>query len=163
MQKAYSIGSGTIIIQPETTFIGSGARIGMDCKIHPFTYIGKNVYIGTDCIIQAYTFIPEGPKIYDRVFIGPRVTFTNDKNPPSHGRWLEEKQIIVNSSSIICADVTILPGVFIGANAFIAAGSLVTKDVPAGGFAVGRPAQIFESRDDWTTNSGIKKLMELRF
>jgi len=112
------------------------AKIGDGTKIGSFVDIGGTV--GRNCKIQSFAFIPEMVTIEDNCFIGPRVTFTNDKNPPSGGKdWAPT---LVKSGARICADVTILPGVTIGENAFIGAGSLITESVPAGEVWYGSPA-----------------------
>ena len=112
--------------------IGSGTTIGSFCDIGPCE-------IGRNCKIQSFVFIPSGVTIGEEVFIGPRVTFTNDKLPPSGGKhW--GKTFVGNHVSI-GASVTILPGVTIGEHAVIGAGAVVTKDVEPFSVVVGVPAK----------------------
>jgi len=112
--------------------IGEGTRLGA------YVEIGR-AKIGKNCSIQAFCFICEGVTLEDNVFIGPRVTFTNDKRPPSHGKhWAKT---LVKEGASIGAGAIILPGVTIGKNAIIGAGSVVTKNVPAGETWVGNPAK----------------------
>jgi len=86
-------------------------------------------------------FIPTGVTIEDDVFIGPNVTFTNDKYPKSRGDWklLETR---VKRFAAIGAGCTINPGITIGENALIGAGSVVTRDVPDNTVVVGNPARV---------------------
>lgn len=131
-------GLGTIIYHPELSNIGS-ARIGSRCTLHSHIWIGNEVVIGDDTKIQAFSFLPTGVKVGNKVFIGPRVTFTNDKHPPSHGKgWA---QTIVEDEVSIGAGAIILPGITLGKGCVIGAGSVVTKSVPAGETWVGNPAR----------------------
>lgn len=115
-------------------------KIGAYCKIHSHLWIGDDVVIGDSVKIQGFCYIPKGVTIESNCFIGPRVTFTNDKYPPSKGK--EWQKTLVKSGASIGASVTILPGVTIGEGAIIGAGSLVTKDVPDFATAYGVPAKI---------------------
>jgi len=84
-------------------------------------------------------FIPEGVIISSDVFIAPRVTFTNDKYPPSGKEcW---GYTVVKSGAAIGAGSIILPGVSIGSNSLVGAGSVVTKNIPDGEVWVGHPAK----------------------
>ena len=114
--------------------------IGKHCKIGSFTEIGPAV-IGDNVNIGAFCFIPEGVKIGNSVFIGPRVTFLNDKHPPSNGAWRREPETCVCDGAVIGGGAVILPGVTIGTGAMVGAGSVVTKDVPAGTTVYGNPAR----------------------
>ena len=135
------IGPETKIWHPELSNIGD-CQIGRECIIHSHVWIGDGVVIGKKVSIQAFTFIPDWVEIEDNVFIGPRVTFTNDLHPPSYGKhW---KRTIVMTGASIGAGAIILPGVIIGQWAKIGAGSVVTKDVPAIETWVGVPAKKVE-------------------
>lgn len=127
------------IWHPELSNIHPSVKIGDGSIIHSHVWLGENVVIGNRVKIQAFTFIPTGVIIGDDVFIGPRVTFTNDKHPPSgKANWL---QTIVNDGVSIGASTTILPGITIGKNAKIGAGSLVTKNISPNMIAYGVPAR----------------------
>ena len=114
-------------------------EIGEGSVIHSHVWIGDNVVIGKNVKVQAFAFIPEGVTIEDGAFIGPRVTFTNDKYPPSHGKW--SKTLVKNGASL-GAGVTVLPGITIGTSARIGAGSVVTKSIPGSAVAYGNPAKV---------------------
>lgn len=115
------------------------ATIGDDCTIHGPVWIGNNVRIGNRCKVQAFAFIPEGVTIGDDVFIGPAVTFTNDKYPPSNA--LKWQKIVVQDKVSIGANTTILPGIEIGTGARIGAGSVVTRSVKPNSQVYGNPAR----------------------
>lgn len=134
-------GHGTKIWHPELSTL-LDCVIGERCTVHSHVWIGDNVTIGNDCKVQAFAFIPDGVHISDHVFIGPRVTFTNCKHPPSKN-W---QTTHVGPHAVIGANATILPGVTIGAHAFIGAGSVVTKDVPIGAVVYGNPAKQIRHR-----------------
>lgn len=137
IHKNAKIGSGTSIWHEQLSNIGD-CIIGDNCIIHSHVWIGDNVVIGNNVKIQAFSFIPDGVTLEDNVFIGPHVTFTNDKRPPS-GQWLN---IYVQTGASIGAGTVVLPGVTIGFNSLIGAGSIVTKDIPANATAYGNPAHI---------------------
>ncbi|MCC5999040.1 MAG: N-acetyltransferase, partial [Thermofilum sp.] len=82
--KRVTVGKGTKIFDQVNLY---KCRIGKNCKIDAFVYIEGGVEIGNNVKIRAFTFIPEGVVIEDDVFIGPRVTFTNDKYPRARGKW----------------------------------------------------------------------------
>ena len=109
---------------------------GEDCTIHAPVWIGNNVLIGDNVKIQAFTFIPDGVTIGNDVFIGPHVTFTNDKHPPSD-QW---GKTVVEDGVVIGAGAVILPGITLHKNAVVGAGAVVTKDVAEGTTVIGNPA-----------------------
>lgn len=121
---------------PELCNIQS-VNIGRRAKIHSHVWIGREVVIGSGVLIQAFVFIPDGVRIGHNVFLGPRVTFTNDKHPPS----TELSTTIVEDLVAIGAGAIILPGVKLGKGCKIGAGAVVTKDVPPGETWVGNPAR----------------------
>lgn len=127
-----------------------GCKIGNNCKIGAFTEIQSGVVIGNNCKIQSFVFIPNGVIIEDGVFVGPKVTFTNDKNPRAVGddgellknhEWTLTPTLIKKGASI-GANSTILCGVTIGEGAMVGAGSVVTKNVAAGTTVFGNPAKV---------------------
>lgn len=120
----------------ELSNISENAQIGDGTIVHSHVWIGDDVVIGKNCKIQAFAFIPTGVTIGDNVFIGPRVTFTNDKYPPSE-KW---DTTVVGENVSIGAGAIILPGVVLCKNCKIGAGAVVTKNVPPGETWVGNPA-----------------------
>jgi len=120
-------------------------KIGKNTKIDSFVYIEEGVTIGDNCKIRPFVFIPTGVVIEDSVFIAPNVTFTNDKHPRAHGEWTR-LQTRVKRFASIGAGSTINPGVQIGENALIGAGSVVTKNIPDNAIVVGVPARVIGTR-----------------
>ena len=104
-----------------------------------FIFIGDEVEIGDNTNIQEFVFIPNGVTIGDNVFIGPHVCFTNDKYPPSKGKYWAKT--LVEDDVVIGANATILPGVILKKGCKVGAGSVVTKDVQEGQVVVGNPAR----------------------
>lgn len=115
-------------------------RIGKESKIDAFVYIEEGVTIGNRVKIRPFTFIPTGVTIEDDVFIGPNVTFTNDKFPKINADWKLLTTTIKKGASIGAGSV-ILP-VTVGENSLIGAGSVVTKDIPDNVTVAGNPARI---------------------
>lgn len=140
--KDSDIGEGTTIHDQVNLY---KCKIGKNCKVDAFVYIEEGVEIGDECKIRAFTFIPSGVKIGDRVFIGPNVTFTNDRYPTVSGDWEMEKTVIENEVSI-GAGVTILPGIRIEKGSTVGAGSTVTEDIPPQTRVAGNPARKVEQK-----------------
>jgi UDP-2-acetamido-3-amino-2,3-dideoxy-glucuronate N-acetyltransferase len=136
------IGEGTVVRDYVNLY---GCRIGRDCKIAAYVEIQRNVAIGDRCKIEAFAFIPTGVTIEDEVFIGPRVTFTNDLYPKAVGDW-DIVPTTVKKGASIGAGAVIVCGVTIGENALVGAGAVVTRDVPPGALVVGNPAHQIERK-----------------
>ena len=136
--KRAEIGEGTKIYDQVNLY---GCVIGNNSKIDAFVYIESGVKIGNNVKIRPFVFIPEGVEIEDNVFIGPGVIFTNDKYPRVKGKWRLLKTLVKKGASI-GAGAVILPGITIGETAIVAAGSVVTKDVPPNAIVAGNPARI---------------------
>src|SRR5215470_18086628 len=121
-----------------------GCSVGDNTKIGAFVEIQKNASVGKNCKISSHTFICEGVTIEDDVFIGHGVTFINDSYPrattggklQTESDWKVEKTLIKKGASI-GSGVTILSNVTVGEDAIVGAGSIVTKDVPAGVIVAG--------------------------
>src|SRR5512140_3845057 len=117
-----------------------GCEIGDETKIGAFVEIQKNASIGRCCKISSHSFICEGVVIEDNVFIGHGVMFTNATYPrattvdgelQNEVDWKFAKTLVKRGASI-GTGATILPNTCIGENAIVGAGSVVTRDVPAG-------------------------------
>lgn len=117
-----------------------GCEIGDNCVISSYAEIGRNVKIGNNCKIECRVFLPSGVIVEDNVFIGPSVTFTNDKYPKAVGEWKITKTFVKKGASI-GANSTIICGVTIGEGSIVGAGSVVTKDVPPYTVVAGNPAR----------------------
>jgi len=127
-----------------------GCEIGDNTKIGTFVEIQKGAKIGANCKISSHTFICEGVTIEDGVFIGHGVTFINDLYPRAltgAGALQTETDwtcipTVVRKGASIGSGSTILPGIIIGENAIVGAGSVVTHDVPPNTIVAGNPARV---------------------
>ena len=120
------------------TLIREKTRIGDRTVIGTATVIDGNTHIGNDVSLQSMVYIPTNTIIGDHVFMGPNAVLTNDRYPPSGCL----KGPIIKTGAVVGANATILPGVCIGERTLVAAGSIVTRDVPDHMMAVGNPARI---------------------
>lgn len=107
------------------------AEIGDNCNICSHCFVENDVKIGNNVTIKCGVQLWDGLRVGDDVFIGPNVTFCNDKYPRSKHYPEKFLKTIIKKGASIGANATILPGVVIGENAMIAAGSIVTKDIPS--------------------------------
>jgi acetyltransferase-like isoleucine patch superfamily enzyme len=105
-------------------------EIGFNVNINAHCLIEDNVFIGDNVTIKSGVQIWDGITLENDVFIGPNVTFTNDIYPRSKHHRDEYDKTIVGAGTSIGANSTILPGINIGRNVLIGAGSIVTKDIP---------------------------------
>lgn len=138
--KSRNIGQKTKVWQYSIIF--PDAVIGENCNICAHTMIENEVVIGDNVTVKSGVYLWDGITLKDNVFIGPCVTFTNDKKPRSKHYNNEFSKTIVELGASIGANATILPGLTIGKNSLIGAGAVVTKDVPDNAIMVGNPALI---------------------
>ena len=146
-----TIRSGTVVY-PDVV-IGEGFVTGHDALVREGTVIGDHVLVGTQAVVDGHStigshvsmqtgvYVPTNTTIGDRVFLGPRAVLTNDPYPlrqPADPADLRGPTIEDDVS--VGANATLLPGVTIGEGAFVAAGAVVTEDVPPETLAVGTPA-----------------------
>lgn len=133
-----------------------GCEIGDDTRIGTFVEVQKNAKIGQRCKISSHTFVCEGVTIEDEVFIGHGVTFVNDMFPKAtagtgklqtEADWTCVKTLVKRGASI-GSGVTILGNVTIGEGALVGAGSVVTRDVPAGTIVAGNPARVLRKVEE---------------
>jgi UDP-2-acetamido-3-amino-2,3-dideoxy-glucuronate N-acetyltransferase len=135
-----NIGSGTRVWA--FVHILPGAQIGTDCNLCDHVFIENEVLVGDRVTIKSGVQLWDGVRIEDNVFIGPNVTFTNDPFPRSKQYLEKYSKTLIQKGASIGANATILPGITVGQNAMVGAGSVVTKDVPPNAIVVGNPARI---------------------
>lgn len=124
-----------------------GAIIGEHCNICSHCFIENDVKIGNNVTVKCGVQIWDGIELEDNVLVGANVTFTNDMYPRSKNKDWKLLRTKVCKGATIGAGSVILPGVIIGEKAFVAAGSVVTKDVPAGELWMGSPASFCRKVD----------------
>lgn len=117
------------------------AKLGSNCNICSHVFIENDVVIGDDVTVKCGVQLWDGLRVGNKVFIGPNVTFTNDRYPRSKVYPDTFQQTVLEDGCSIGANATILGGITIGAGSMIGAGSVVTKDVPSGELWVGNPAR----------------------
>jgi UDP-2-acetamido-3-amino-2,3-dideoxy-glucuronate N-acetyltransferase len=145
------IGEGTKIWH--FSHVMPGAVIGMNCNIGQNVVVSPKVILGNNVRVQNNVSIYEGVICEDDVFLGPSMVFTNVINPRSAvSRKHEFMKTLVRKGASIGANATIVCGNEIGEFAFIGAGSVVTKDVPAYALVMGNPAR----QKGWMSEFGHK-------
>lgn len=144
------IGKNTSIWQ--FVVILGGAQIGCKCNISCNVFIEGDVVIGDGVTIKSGVQLWDGLRVDDHVFIGPNVTFTNDKLPRSKQYPDQFQKTIINNNASVGAGAIVLGGTEIGAYAMVGAGAIVTKNVPKRALVVGQPAQI----SGWVNDDGSK-------
>ena len=146
-----SIGAGTRVWH--FVHILKDCKIGRGCSIGQNVMIGPAVTVGDNCKIQNNVSLYAGVELEDGVFCGPSCVFTNVNNPRAEiGRKSEFRKTLVRRGATIGANATIVCGHTLGAYAFIAAGAVVTGDVPAFALMAGVPAR----RIGWMSKAGVR-------
>jgi len=144
-----TIGDGTRIWH--WVHVSGGAVIGRDCALGQNVFVGNKVRIGNNVRIQNNVSVYDNVTLEDDVFCGPSMVFTNVYNPRSHvPRKNEYRDTLVKRGATLGANCTIVCGVTIGEFAFVGAGSVVNRDVPAYALVVGVPAK----RIGWMSEHG---------
>ncbi len=133
------IGAGTKIWNQAQ--VREDARIGAGCVISKNVYIDAGAVIGSRVKIQNNVNVYHGVEIEDDVFLGPSMTFTNDRFPRAFNSDFQVSRTLVRRGASIGANAAIRCGVTIGAYAMVGTGSVVTRDVPAHALVVGNPAR----------------------
>lgn len=141
--KNTEFGKDVIIHHPDLVNL-YGCKIGDNCMIGPFVEIQSDVVVGKNTRIQSHSFICSKVRIGNGVFIGHGVMFINDRRPVQKNPddW---EETIIEDGVVIGSNATILP-CKINKNALVGAGSVVTKDVPAGKVVAGNPAKVIGTR-----------------
>lgn len=145
------VGEGTHIWH--FSHVMSGSRLGAKCNLGQNVHVASGVRIGNNVKIQNNVSIYTGVELEDDVFCGPSMVFTNVINPRSHvNRKGEYQRTIVRKGATLGANSTIVCGVEIGSYAFIAAGAVVTHDIPAHALVMGVPAE----HVGWMCECGVR-------
>jgi UDP-3-O-[3-hydroxymyristoyl] glucosamine N-acyltransferase len=129
-----------------------GATVGSDCNVCDAVFIEGRAVVGDRVTIKNGVLIWDGVTLEDDVFLGPGVIFTNDLRPRAHIRRSVEELLptIVRRGATLGAGAVVVCGLTIGEHAFVAAGAVVVRDVPAFGFIRGNPGR----RVGWTCVCG---------
>jgi UDP-2-acetamido-3-amino-2,3-dideoxy-glucuronate N-acetyltransferase len=135
-----SIGKGTYIWNQAQ--IRENASIGVNCVISKDVYIDIDVIVGSNVKIQNGVSIYKGVTIEDDVFVGPHVVFTNDLRPRAFNNEWEVTDALLRKGCSIGANATIVAGNVIGPYSMVAAGAVITQDVPPFSLVLGNPARI---------------------
>ncbi len=143
-----TVGEGTSIWH--WAQVREGARIGARCTLGKDVYVDKDVVVGEDCKLENFATLYHGLTLGNRVFVGPHACFTNDTYPRAASPDWQVVPTKVEDGASIGANATILCGVTIGKAAMVAAGAVVTKDVPAHALVAGVPAK----RIGWVCDCG---------
>ena len=131
--------------------VSAGARIGRGCSLGQGVYVGNDVHIGHNVKIQNNVSVYDAVTLEDDVFCGPSMVFTNVHNPRSAVvRKNEYRRTLVKRGATLGANCTIVCGTTVGEYAFVGAGAVVSRDVPAFALVVGVPAQ----RIGWMSRHG---------
>ena len=144
--QALKIGARTrvwqfVVILPQAT-------IGEDCNICSHCFIENDVVVGDRVTVKSGVQLWDGLRLEDDVFVGPNVTFTNDRMPRSRVYPDGFLQTVVRRGASIGGGATILPAIEIGERAMVGAGAVVTRDVPARAIVVGNPARVIGQVDE---------------
>jgi acetyltransferase-like isoleucine patch superfamily enzyme len=150
--QTVNIGENTSIWQYAVVL--KGAVIGKNCNVNCHVFIENDVIIGDNVTIKSGVYLWDGIVLEDNTFIGPNVTFVNDKFPRSKKYPDQFQKTTIRKNASIGAGSIILGGLEIGEFAMIGAGSLITKNISARALVVGSPAK----QIGWLNDDGSKMI-----
>ncbi len=124
------------------THVLPGAKIGSNVNLNDYVFVENDVTVGNRVTVKSGVQLWDGTELHDDVFVGPNVTFTNDRFPRSKQYPESFPRTVVEKGASIGGGAVILPGIRIGQGAMVGAGAVVTRDVPPHAIVVGNPARI---------------------
>ena len=139
-----NLGEGTVVWQH--TVVLEGAHVGRNCNLNCFCFVENDVRIGDRVTIKSGVQLWDGITVEDDVFVGPNATFTNHRDPKSQKPPLEFDRIVLQKGCSVGANATVIGPCVVGRNSLVAAGAVVTKDVPPNVVVAGNPARILRDR-----------------
>jgi len=150
--ESSSVGSGTRVWA--FAHVLPGAVVGRDCNICDGAFVENEVVLGDNVTVKNNVLLFNGVTCENDVFLGPGVIFTNDLRPRAHRKLGADDLLptLVREGATLGAGVVVVCGTTIGANAFAAAGAVVTRDVPAHAFVAGNPAR----QKGWVCRCGAR-------
>ena len=140
------LGKGSVAWGP--CHIGKNTVIGAECSIGALSHIGSEATLGDRVRVQGGAYIANECIVWDDAFIGPNATLLNDKHPPSRDaeKW---KPVVIEARAVIGGGSTIVPGVVVGEDGVLAAGAVLTKNLPHGEVWAGNPAKFLMTREQY--------------
>lgn len=151
VDEGATIGAGSKVWH--WTHVCSGAVLGERCSLGQNVYVANHVVLGNNVRVQNNVSIYDNVTLEDDVFCGPSMVFTNVLNPRAHiSRKDEYRSTLIRKGASIGANATVVCGTTIGRYAFIAAGAVVSKNVPDHALMVGVPAR----KAGWVCQCGVK-------
>ncbi|MFN7106042.1 MAG: DapH/DapD/GlmU-related protein [Pyrobaculum sp.] len=154
----------------EEVEIGDGVEMGHNVLIRELSKLGNGVKVGTQTVIergvkigdgawiQSMAYIPNGTVIEEGVFIGPNAVITNDRYPPSR----RLAPVVIRKGAVVGANSTLVAGIEVGEGAVVAAGAVVTRDVPPGVVVAGVPARVVAAADEYLRKKAMYELFSQR-
>ena len=140
------VGHGALV--RERNVVGTASSIGSGVHLEPGNWIGSRTRIHSGAFLASAA-------VGDDVFIGPRVTFTDDSHPPCYRYEQCKEGVRVEDASGVGASATLLPGVIVGTGALVGAGAVVTRSVAPGDVVAGNPARPVGRRDELECSTGL--------